>query len=120
MLTSTTKVIQNKYLFKNMVNKNNLIAKIEINQELKNENKNQNTLTSKEQESLIKDSYNFEMDSYSGIGQRKASGPMYRGGSSSDNNFSIDYSFKHGVGNEKLFFERSGAYSSELKISGSL
>jgi hypothetical protein len=96
----------------NMINNNNLIAKIEMIQELKNENKDQKELISGEQ-SLIEDSYNFEMDSYSNIGQRKACGPMYRGGSSSNNIFSISYSFKHGVDNEKLFFEISGGYRSD-------
>lgn len=52
---------------------------------------------------------------------RESYGPMYGGDtSSSSNTFSINYSFKHGVDNEKLFFERSRAYSNELKISGSL
>ena len=108
-----------KQILKNMVNEN-LIAKIEINQELKNENEVQRTLTSKEQESLIEDSYNFEMDSYSNIGQRKACGPMYRGGSSSSNRFSVRYFFSHEGDNEKLFFERSGVYFTELSINGDL
>ena len=98
-----------------MVKNNNLITQIETVQELKNENKDQKILTSQEQQNLIENSYNFEIDSYSNIGQRKASGPMYRGGSGSSSRFTIKYFFSHGGGNEKLFFEKSGVYITLLK-----
>jgi hypothetical protein len=73
-----------------------------------------------EADEKVIDSYRDELESYDSLGERKVCGPMYRGDSSSDNHFSISYSFKHGVDNEKYFFEESGSYSNSWKISGDL
>ena len=107
-------------------NNNNLIpkesiAKVEEIREIKNEFPSlEEFLKNYEVNKGVVDSYNSEVEDYNGVGQGKACGPMHRGGSSSSSHFTIRYFFSHGGGNEKLFFERHGVYSTELSISGDL
>jgi len=71
-----------------------------------------------ESDERVNESYQNEISSYSNIGERKVSGPMYSV-SSDSTAFSIKYRFNHSGNNRKNYFEQSGSYSNEWSISGS-
>jgi len=98
---------QNPYL----IPKEN-IKKVEEVREVRNEIPSfEEFMKSYENDERLNESYKGELEGYGSVGERKVCGPMHRGGSSSSNHFSVSYSFKHGVDNEKYFFEESGSYS---------
>lgn len=100
-----------------MVNNKDLINNkklVELVQELKDYEIKKSTLSSAARGKVVnKSGSNYVSDNKEGYG------PMYNP-SSSSNYFSVEYSFKHGVDNEKLFFEELGEYSNKLKVSGNL
>ena len=66
-------------------------------------------------DSEVRNSYDLETDSYSDISRPKVCGPMYRASSSSEEDFSIEYTLA-----EEVFLKKDGDYIHKWKISGSL
>jgi len=73
-----------------------------------------------EMDEKVNDSYEKEIENYDSIEVKRLGGPMYNASFSSNNRFSIKYSFNHGGDNLKPFFKIGQKYTTEWNISGDL